>query len=49
MVDPVSLDDTKETSDPLADRDCDVTYGLPRLETRRGRGEIGLLFGLEDC
>lgn len=48
--DPVSLDETSDASDPLPDRDCDVTYGLPRwLDTLRGRGEMGLLFGLEDC
>jgi hypothetical protein len=51
-VDPVSLlEDTRDVSDPLADRDCEVMYGLPRwLDTLRGRGEMGLLFGLEgDC
>lgn len=49
--DPVSLEDTRDVSDPLADRDCEVMYGLPRwLDTRRGRGDMGLLFGLEgDC
>lgn len=47
--DPVSVEDTRDASDPLPDRDCDVMYGLPRLDTRRGRGEMGLLFGLDDC
>jgi hypothetical protein len=50
--DPVSLlEDTRDVSDPLADRDCDVMYGLPRwLDTRRGSGDMGLLFGWEgDC
>lgn len=43
VVDPLSLDDTRETSDALADRCCEVVYGLPRLDTLRGRGDIGLL------